>query len=156
MLFRSPPSPAGGSIVAIAARGNEGWALTRDGVVIAASADGLRARRAHPYDPTQTVGTVAVLSPAAVWIAFPGALLRWDGARFERAEFFDGMSEPTRVWSGGPDDLWLAGPVGTVLHFDGRRWSDRSIAAGAEVVALSGGAGEGWAQTADEIGRAHV
>lgn len=141
------PSPAGGSVIAVGARGDDAWALTRDGVVIQASAAGLRAARVHPYDPAQTAGTVAFLGASAVWVAFPGAVLRWDGERFERAEFFDGVSEPTRVWGRAPNELWLTGPVGTVVHFDGASWSSRPLPTGADVASIAlGGEAEVWAQ----------
>jgi len=144
------PWPAGGSIATVGARGSDAWLVTREGIALVASAGGLRALRIHPYDPSQTMATVALLGPNDVWVASPGLVLHWNGARFERVTFFDGVSEPTLVWARSPDDLWLAGPVGTVIHFDGTTWSSQPLPTGADVRTLSGGGvAELWAQDAD-------
>lgn len=146
------PVPAGGHIAAMGAKGNDGWALTREGLLLHASPAGLRAVRVHPYDPTRTGGSIAVLGPDAVWVAVPGAMLRWDGRGFERAVFYDDTSEPSLVWGRAPDDLWVAGPVGTALHFDGRTWDTRPLPTSADVVSLAGGGdAEVWAQDASGV-----
>ena len=79
-------------------------------------------------------------------------MLRWDGRGFERAVFYDDTSEPSLVWGRAPDDLWVAGPVGTALHFDGRTWDTRPLPTSADVVSLAGGGdAEVWAQDASGV-----
>ena len=52
-LYWEHPVPAGGHIAAVGAKGNDGWALTREGLLLHASPAGLGAVRVHPYDPTR-------------------------------------------------------------------------------------------------------
>ncbi len=139
------PSPAGGEVVSISASGDdEAWSLTADGMLIHAFGGRLEAMRGHPYDLTLGRGRVWSRG-AALWVSLRDSLLRWNGAAFERARFYDGFNEPTLVWGSSPDDLWVGGPQGDALHFDGARWSHHPLAIGVNLAELTGFGREPWA-----------
>ncbi len=52
------------------------------------------------------------------------ALLHWDGVTWQ--EWPDTrlqIGEISSLWGSSPFDIWAVGTVGTVLHYDGRRWT---------------------------------
>jgi hypothetical protein len=146
------PSPAGGDIASISSSApDDGWALTTEGVLLHATRFAVRATRVHAYDATRTAGVVWSAAPDSVWVATRGALLHWNGAAMRRVTFYDGFNEPTGVWGRGADDVWLSGPQGDVLHFDGARWTRRALPTSADVVTLTGSAQEVWAIDAQGV-----
>lgn len=75
-----------------------------------------------------TVHAVWASSPSNVWAAGDG-LLHFDGQHIvelgERAE-----GGWTDIWGSGPDDIWVVGARGDVLHGDGRRWQRHRLPGG--------------------------
>jgi trimeric autotransporter adhesin len=61
-------------------------------------------------------------------------------------QFFGGFSEPNLVWGTAPSDIWLAGPTGEVIHFDGSVWQRRTLPSLEDVVSLAGRDREVWVQ----------
>ena len=52
----------------------------------------------------------------------------------------------SRLWGSGPRDVWAVGDLGTIIHFDGERWSRVSSGTTDELVAIGGrGPGDAWA-----------
>jgi hypothetical protein len=146
------PSPVGGEIVALTSSSpDDGFALTRDGMLLHASGRGVTATRIRPYDPTHTEGTVWSPSPGVAWVATRDSVIRVSPDRVERVTFFEGLNEPTTVWGAASDDIWAAGTIGGVVHFDGTRWSSRNLPTSADVITLTGGGGEVWAWDGDGV-----
>src|SRR5215470_10513682 len=51
-----------------------------------------------------------------------------------------------RLWGTAPDDVWAVGDVGTILHFDGERWTRFPSGTRDSLVAIGGrGVGDAWA-----------
>ena len=51
-----------------------------------------------------------------------------------------------RLWGSGPRDVWAVGEVGTILHYDGERWTRFPSGTRDSLVAISGrGPGDAWA-----------
>lgn len=66
-------------------------------------------------------------SATDVWVA-PHAhdrgLLHYDGTAWEFVDF--GVAPPAPyedIWGTGPDDIWVTGTYGNVLHYDGASWT---------------------------------
>ncbi len=147
------PDPAGGEIVSISTSApTDGWALTRDGVLLRTTPTGLAALRVHRYDATRSGEHVWSAGPDDTWVSIREGMLHWNGRTLERVRFYDGFNEPALVWGRDARDVWLAGAQGDVLHFDGARWTRRAIPTAANVVALAGGGeAEVWALAGDGV-----
>jgi hypothetical protein len=51
-----------------------------------------------------------------------------------------------RLWGSDPRDVWAVGDVGTILHYDGERWTRSPSGTQDSLVAISGrGPGDAWA-----------
>lgn len=58
----------------------------------------------------------------------------------------DGSVGLGRIWGSGPDDVWVVGSAGTVLHWDGAAWSRSELGVQQSLVALWGsGPNDVWA-----------
>lgn len=139
------PSPAGGEIVSISSsEPDDGWALTADGMLLHAWGGRLDAMRVHPFDLTLGRGRVWSGGASEVWVSIGGSLVRWDGHAFTRARFYEGFNEPDLVWGSSPRDIWVGGPQGDIVHFDGSGWSRRALTVGVNLEELTGLGQEPW------------
>ncbi|MBT9555446.1 MAG: hypothetical protein IV100_05410 [Myxococcales bacterium] len=43
-----------------------------------------------------------------------------------------------KVWAGGPDDVWVVGQSGAVLHYDGAQWEERHAGTDRDLIAVWG------------------
>lgn len=146
------PSPAGGEVVSISSgEADDGWALTADGMLLHASSGRLEAMRVHPFDLTLGRGRVWSGGASEVWVSIGASLVRWNGRVFERARFYDGFNEPDLAWGSSSRDLWVGGPQGDVLHFDGERWTRRALTVGVDLVELTGFGEEPWSLDGDGL-----
>ncbi|HEY4187791.1 MAG TPA: hypothetical protein VGP07_22135 [Polyangia bacterium] len=54
------------------------------------------------------------------------------------------------VWGSSPTDVWIVGDGGTLLHFDGRRWSPATCPSSADLLSVGGrGRNDVWAGARD-------
>ena len=63
-------------------------------------------------------------SPDNIWFACGTLLVHWDGKKFSTVhhlsnEMKGGLKE---CWASGPDNIWMGGMNGELVHFNGRIW----------------------------------
>ena len=66
------------------------------------------------------------------------------GRTWTALKCLDGAQQLTQVGSSGPDDVWVAGRAGVVLHWNGRTWYGRSEGLTTDVTRL-------WVAGADSV-----
>ncbi|MBU1070643.1 hypothetical protein KJ975_13855 [Myxococcota bacterium] len=56
-----------------------------------------------------------------------GTVLRWDGARVEWVDLGHHGVDFQAIHGSSPEDIWIVGDEGVVLHFNGADWVERPI-----------------------------
>ena len=94
-------------------------------------------------------------SPSAVWAVGgagqPGSeatILFYDGASWSKVDL-PPLERPNvsgffKVWGSGPDDVYVVGQRGALLHFDGAAWSEVSLGLTDDLIAV-------WGTDADHV-----
>ena len=57
-----------------------------------------------------------------VWVV-GDSILHWDGNLVDRLPAPAAANYLAGVWGTGPDDAWIVGSTGTLLHWNGTTWS---------------------------------
>lgn len=105
------------------------WAVGDGGSIIHWNG---RSWKQHPSGTPGELRGVWVSSKSAAWaVGAGGVILRWDGTTWhnEKSVLAD---ELETVWGSGPDDVWVVGnkygrsKTETILHWDGKDWSEAS------------------------------
>jgi hypothetical protein len=104
------------------------WAVGEAGAM--ARWDG-RAVTAQASPVTDELFAIGGSSKTDVWVGTSGALLHFDGQRWQTHDLQDAL-EVRSIWSSAPDDVWAFGnapdsEVSTVLHFDGSTWQASAL-----------------------------
>lgn len=78
-------------------------------------------------------------------IPFPGGeptIIHYDGSTWEAIEVPELMRANVfaffKVWGSGPNDVWVVGQRGAVVHWDGTSWSEELIGASVDMISLWG------------------
>lgn len=98
--------------------------------------------------PTVSGGVTAVFSvaPADAWsaVAIPNGdipesrLAHWDGTSWSTFGPPIPLAQILSIWGADPFDIWAVGTSGTVLHYDGQRWTPIGVPTFDDLVAVDG------------------
>ncbi|MGE5186894.1 MAG: hypothetical protein ACM31C_32810, partial [Acidobacteriota bacterium] len=96
--------------------------------------------------PGVSFGSLLATPSELVAISFDGVAYRFSGQVYAQLAADTGNVDAVGVlWSDAPDDVYVGDGSGSVLHFDGQKWTTTAVASGA-IVALWGTRGDDvWA-----------
>jgi hypothetical protein len=116
-------APQGNAILAIDGTApSDVWAVGAVGTIL--RWDGLTWRRVHS-GTTADVNSVSALTTQDAWATAGQRLLHWEGAGWREVEInaVTGTGAAHRVWAAGPNDVWVAGGIDGVYHWNGSGWT---------------------------------
>jgi hypothetical protein len=107
---------------------------------------------ARPLVSNAIFGGITGAGPRDLWVvgtAQPSPTpepfaLHWDGERWTRATLPVTGVGLAGVWARASDDVWAVGTGGTVLRFDGKRWSRVPSPTSAHLYTVAGAGAEVW------------
>jgi len=82
-------------------------------------------------------------------VTFSPFVVRRAGMAWTKADTSVAVGSANRIWVRGPDDVWVVGAYGLILHFDGRSWTREESGSDEILIDIHGAGDLVWAVGAE-------